>query len=733
MTEAMRKIHLLSMFVFIACCFSSLNTFSQLSIGGYNVYFGSLHNHTSYSDGQGTPDQAYAYAKNTGGLDFFGLADHSEMLNSTEWSTIKTAANNANQDGIFTTFYGFEWSSFWSYGHVAVINTDDYCSYLSTNSFDKLLSWLNTRNGIAFFNHPGWESTAFKEFDHFTDTPSSKFVGMELWNDHDGFSKYYYNNGYYSNDGTKGYFDEALIRGWKIGASGSDDNHTATWGTATPMRMAVLANAKTRTDILNALIARRFYSTLDKNLTLSFKIGGSEMGSTVTAGMLVADILASDAENEVVTKIELRKNGAVINTWYPNQANPVISQQLTCSAGEYYYVKVTQYDGNEAISSPIFISGQANLSPVVAISSPVNGAAFTSGSTITITANASDADGTITKVEFYQGSVKLGEDNSIPYSYDWTNVPAGNYALTAKAYDNLGAATTSGVVNIIVSTPSLVTVSSRISSGNDDVEESINGSVVLNSDDLELVYDTRTTGNQTVGLLFRNLNIPVGASISKAYIQFAVDERSTASCSLKITGEASDNATAFSTTSYNVSGRAKTSIVSWIPASWNTVGASSTGQQTPDIKSIIQEIVNRPAWNPSGNLVIIITGTGKRVAESYEGLPAKAPMLYVEYTPTKSQAAIVTETAMNQKNKPSEARITLFPNPASDDFIVRLESTGSMESISIYNTTGVLINKFYPGSEDKETRINCSSYPPGLYFVKIETENGSTIAKLIKK
>ena len=730
----MRKIHVLPMLVFIACCFSSLNTFCQLSIGGYNVYFGSLHNHTSYSDGQGTPDQAYAYARTNGQLDFFGLADHSEMLTSSEWTSIKNAANNANLDGIFTTFYGFEWSSFWSYGHVAVINTDDYCSYLSTNgnTFDKLLSWVNARVGIAFFNHPGWESTAFNEFDHFTDTPSSKFVGMELWNDHDGFSKYYYNDGYYSNDGYKGYFDEALSRGWKIGASGSDDNHTATWGTTTPMRMAVLANEKTRAEIMNALISRRFYSTLDKNLALSFKISGSEMGSTVTAGMLVADILASDGENEVFSKIELIKNGAVINRWYPNEANPIFSQTLTCSAGDYYYVKVTQYDGNEAISSPIFISGQPNQPPVVAISGPAIGSSFTAGSTITITADASDADGSITKVEFYQGTTKLGEDNSTPYSYDWTNVSAANYTLTAKAYDNLGATTTSEVVNIIVNAPSLV--SSRISNGSDDVEENSKGSVVLNSDDLELVYDTKLTGNQTIGLLFRNLNIPVGATITKAYIQFTVDEKSSASCSLKIVGEASDNAAVFSTTSYNVSGRAKTSSnVSWIPVAWNSVGSTGTGQQTPDIKSIIQEIVNRPAWNPVGNLVIIITGTGKRVAESYEGLPAKAPLLYIEYTANRSMAADVTETAINQEIETSDASITLYPNPAINDFIVRLESSGSMESISVYNANGVLINKFYPGYEVKEAKINCSSYPPGLYFIKIKTENGSSICKLIKK
>lgn len=728
----MRKTHSLPLLVFLAGCFSALNTFSQPSIGGYNVYYGSLHNHCSYSDGQGTPEQAYAYAQNTGQLDFFGLADHGEMMTSTEWTSIKNAANSANKDGIFAAFYGFEWSSFWSYGHVAVINTDDYCSYLSTTSFNSLLTWINARNGIAFFNHPGWEATAFTEFDHFTDTPSSKFVGMELWNDQNGFSKYYYNDGYYSNDGYKGYFDEALVRGWKIGASGSDDNHTATWGTASPMRMAVLANAKTRTDILNAMAARRFYSTLDKNLGLSFKINGSEMGSTITAGIFTVNIMASDGDNENFTKVELIKNGAVITTWTPNLTNPSVSQQLICSAGEYYYVKVTQFDGSEAISSPIFISGQANQPPSVAISSPVNGSSYTSGSTIAISANATDADGTISKVEFYQGSAKLGEDNTSPFSYSWVGVPAGTYALTARAYDNLGASTASGVVNITVSTPSLVTVSSRISTGNDDVEENTKGGVVLNSDDLELVYDTKTTGNQTVGLLFRNLNIPVGASISKAYIQFAVDERSTTSCSLKIQGENSDNAALFSTSTRNVSGRIKTSnSLSWTPASWSTVGLSGTGQQTPDIKTIIQEIVNRPAWNPSGNLVIIITGTGKRVAESYEGLPSKAPLLYIEYTTAKSLPSAIAEAVADTKTEPSETRIILYPNPANDNFIVRLESEGTIESIKVYNATGALIKKYYPGSAAKEAKINSSDYPAGMYFVKTETKSGNYTTKLM--
>lgn len=98
-------------------------------------------------------------------------------------------------------------------------------------------------------------------------------------------------------------------------------------------------------------------------------------------------------------------------------------------------------------------SSAANNLPTVSISSPANNASFTEGSTVTINANAADNDGTISKVEFYQGSTKLGEDLTNPYSYAWTNVSTGNYALTAKAYDNAGGITTSSTINITVVPP----------------------------------------------------------------------------------------------------------------------------------------------------------------------------------------------------------------------------------------------------------------------------------------
>jgi predicted phage tail protein len=69
---------------------------------------------------------------------------------------------------------------------------------------------------------------------------------------------------------------------------------------------------------------------------------------------------------------------------------------------------------------------------------------------VDLTATASDTDGSVAKVEFYSGATLLGTDTSSPYSFTWSSVPAGTYSLTAVAYDNLGAKTTSAARSITV-------------------------------------------------------------------------------------------------------------------------------------------------------------------------------------------------------------------------------------------------------------------------------------------
>src|SRR5690606_9884907 len=94
-----------------------------------------------------------------------------------------------------------------------------------------------------------------------------------------------------------------------------------------------------------------------------------------------------------------------------------------------------------------------NKKPLVDITSPENDASFTPGESVTIGAEATDSDGAITKVEFFSGNTKLGEDTSSPYSFTWANVKEGNYSITARATDNKSAVTTSAAIGITVSAP----------------------------------------------------------------------------------------------------------------------------------------------------------------------------------------------------------------------------------------------------------------------------------------
>ena len=109
---------------------------------------------------------------------------------------------------------------------------------------------------------------------------------------------------------------------------------------------------------------------------------------------------------------------------------------------------IRQYIPDEALTSGT--GAAVNKTPVVALTSPTNNQQFTAPATITLQATASDQDGTVTKVEFYNGTVKLGEDLTSPYAYTWNSVGAGSYAVKAKAIDNDGASATA-TANITVS------------------------------------------------------------------------------------------------------------------------------------------------------------------------------------------------------------------------------------------------------------------------------------------
>jgi hypothetical protein len=109
-------------------------------------------------------------------------------------------------------------------------------------------------------------------------------------------------------------------------------------------------------------------------------------------------------------------------------------------------------DANGVPSVARMVSVQNDSPPAVVLTQPANGATFTFPATVNLTATASDADGAVAKVEFFDGSAKIGEDTSAPYGFTWGGVTAGTYTLTARATDDLGASTTSAPSTITVST-----------------------------------------------------------------------------------------------------------------------------------------------------------------------------------------------------------------------------------------------------------------------------------------
>jgi hypothetical protein len=211
----------------------------------------------------------------------------------------------------------------------------------------------------------------------------------------------------------------------------------------------------------------------------------------------------------------------------------------------------------------------------------------------------------------------------------FTGIDAFTYTIADSNGD-----TSSATVRVTVSAGGgePVTIEKRVASGADDVEERYTGSMSLTSSDLELTFDG--TVQQTVGMRFTGVNIPKGAIVTKAYIQFTVDQVSTGAVSLLVRGQDSDDAGAFTGNAFNVTSRPTTDAsIAWSPGDWTVRGESGLAQRTPDLAAIIQEIVDRAAWSALNDVVLTITGTGTRTARAYDSRPEGAPLLHVEFLP----------------------------------------------------------------------------------------------------
>ena len=185
-----------------------------------------------------------------------------------------------------------------------------------------------------------------------------------------------------------------------------------------------------------------------------------------------------------------------------------------------------------------------------------------------------------------------------------------------------------------------VTLEVRVASGTDDSEEHLaeGNTIDLTSSDLELGAEGGGADAQLQGIRFLGIDIPAGSTITSANIQFTVDEADDEPTSVQIFGELSPDPGTFTEDVGDISGRARTTaVVAWndIP-NWDdaSVGSAGPDQLTPDLSSIVQELIGQAGWSAGNAIAFIIEGgpDSERTAESFDGDAGAAALLHIEYT-----------------------------------------------------------------------------------------------------
>jgi hypothetical protein len=243
-------------------------------------------------------------------------------------------------------------------------------------------------------------------------------------------------------------------------------------------------------------------------------------------------------------------------------------------------------------------------------------------------------------VTISSNSGPLANNSAITTPTSFTPTLIGTYLVTLSVTDATNTLTNVETKTVTVST----CLDFPVVTGNDDAEENVSGGAMdLTSSDLELYTDTNSSDDQLIGIRFQNVTVPAGATITNAYIQFEVDQPNSSAVTLNIVGIDVDNAVQFTTTPNNISDRidgdissgTSATVVGWNPPGWTTINDQGVDQRTPDLKTIVQEIIDRGGWNSNNAMSFVITGTGasgKREAESYNGELSAAPELHIEYT-----------------------------------------------------------------------------------------------------
>jgi regulation of enolase protein 1 (concanavalin A-like superfamily) len=179
----------------------------------------------------------------------------------------------------------------------------------------------------------------------------------------------------------------------------------------------------------------------------------SPSSATFTApASILIEAAATDSDG-TIARVDLYRGSTMMKS---DVTVPYSYRWENVPAGTYTFT-ATAVDNDGATttrSTTVTVNPAGNVPPVVSLTAPTSGATYNAPATIGLTASASDSDGTVARVEFYRGTTLIGTDTTAPYTAQWSSAPAGTYTLTARAYDNGGASTTSTAVNVTVGTSS---------------------------------------------------------------------------------------------------------------------------------------------------------------------------------------------------------------------------------------------------------------------------------------
>lgn len=370
-------------FVFFALF---LNGLLKVTAQEYNFYYGTLHAHSGYSDGNKDslesgifkPYDDFLYARESQNFDFLGISEHNHLASGLLLPNYHLGiqeADLANLNGEFVCLYGMEWGVINSGGHLIVYGFDslvgwdpgNYDIFNAETDYHGMFEKVANRNqAFAYLAHPqttDYDSLFFRPYDSIVD----KAVNAVPFRSGPAFStSINYDdpaNGTYLSK-----FQTALSKGYHVGICMDHDTHNTVFGRSQAGRTGVIARELTQGSILNAYYHMNIFATDDWNAQVDFRINNEIMGSVFSGqGQPEVTVNYTDADGEGITQMWLYDgipgSGLPPNLVYTVYQNQSFSFTPTLNDGEtkYYYAKVQQTDGDQLYTSPIWYTRDDDL------------------------------------------------------------------------------------------------------------------------------------------------------------------------------------------------------------------------------------------------------------------------------------------------------------------------------------------------------------------------------------